>query len=90
MEKVVKEICSGVDRVNFADFKGFRCLEIVWTDGSTSLIPVSLFEGKKDKRKALRRELRELVRLRKYLEEAGHGCCSEEKQARGEGLLERE
>ena len=78
-ERVVRKEAEGVKEVNLIEFKSLKCLEVVWEDGSTSLIPTNLFVGKKDEAKALREEIRELLRLKKNLEEVYRGSGSKKR-----------
>ncbi len=62
-------IALEVDRrvVNLREIRrrGMRCVEIVWQDGTTSLIPWSLFKGD---RELFKNHLYQVKEIRDYLE----------------------
>ena len=62
VKEVVKEIGREVVDVRVVEFDGYdlKSLEIVWVDGSRSLIPVKLFWGIEER---LREEVKEVYEL---------------------------
>jgi len=77
VKEIAISLSRDVVRVRISDAGSVRCVEILWRDGSTSLIPVSLFRGREDERKAFRKELEEIIRIRRHLEERESGFLEE-------------
>ena len=65
--KIATEVDRRIVDVKVREFGSMRCVELVWRDGTTSLIPVRLFKGKNEKER-FREEVRQVRRIRNLLE----------------------
>lgn len=65
--RIAKEVDRRIVDVRVKECRGLRCVELLWKDGSTSLIPIHLFKGKNE-RERFREEVRQVKKLRDLLE----------------------
>ncbi len=64
-KKIVMELTGEVIDVRVVRIGNTNCLEILWKDNTTSLIPTKFFIGHKDEKKALKHEVMEIIRFRR-------------------------
>ena len=65
--RIAMEVDRRIVDVKVKEFGNMRCVELLWKDGSTSLIPVHLFKGKNE-RERFREEVCQVKELRDRLE----------------------
>lgn len=65
--RIAMEVDRRIVDVRVKECGTMKCVELLWKDGSTSLIPVHLFRGKNEKGR-FREEIRQIKKLRNLLE----------------------